>query len=487
MKVKRIFTNIISILLVILYIFPSSAIATSSNIKKWPYYSSEITSKAAFIMDANSSKVLYEHNSNQRLYPASLTKIMTAIIVLEHANNYDDLVTFSYNSVTKDIDKNSTTIGASAGDQLSIKDCLYSLLLPSANDVANALAEHVAGSIKDFVLLMNEKAESLGLKDTNFVNPSGLHDDNQYTTASDMAKILNYAMSYPIFMQITTTVSYRHAPIRKFRNPENSNNLVLNTNSIMIPGNKYYYNGVTSGKTGYTSSAGYNLATSARKNGMNLICIVLGSKNEATRFNETKELFDFYFDNYKSLSIIDIDDRFNSSVSTMAINDVILMEALNITCDSNTHITLPKDADINKIKSVISFQVDDIYNKYAIGSISYYFDDEFIGKCTLEGKNIEAMESIYTNYLNLSNSISVEDEADNNPQTNHNRNSSNTLITKSNNGNLVISNTLIVLIEIIILLIVLILLILIIYTYVINNPSLPTNKIMFKIKRFFKH
>lgn len=103
--------------------------------------------------------------SRYQTYPASLAKIMTAIIVLDNANgNYDDLVTFSYNSVTRDIDRKSVTIGASAGDQLSIKDCLYSLLLPSANDAANALAEHVAGSINDFALLMNEKAKNLGLK-----------------------------------------------------------------------------------------------------------------------------------------------------------------------------------------------------------------------------------------------------------------------------------------------------------------------------------
>ena len=119
---------------------------------------------------------------------------------------YDTLVNFSYTAVTRDIDRNSVTIGASAGDQLSIKDCLYCLLLPSANDAANALAEYVAGSINDFALLMNEKAEMLGLKNTHFVNPSGLHDDEQYTTAYDMAKMLQYAMKYPIFYEISSSI-----------------------------------------------------------------------------------------------------------------------------------------------------------------------------------------------------------------------------------------------------------------------------------------
>ena len=189
--------------LVVINILPTMADAKNG----WPYYDGEITSKAGIIIDADSSKILFSYNQDERLYPASLTKIMTAIVVLDYVKgNYDTLVNFSYTAVTRDIDRNSVTIGASAGDQLSIKDCLYCLLLPSANDAANALAEYVAGSINDFALLMNEKAEMLGLKNTHFVNPSGLHDDEQYTTAYDMAKMLQYAMKYPIFYEISSSI-----------------------------------------------------------------------------------------------------------------------------------------------------------------------------------------------------------------------------------------------------------------------------------------
>ena len=221
----KIIKKIIACVLSLIYIISSLSLVSFADNVSFPYYSEPLLSKAGIVMDANSSIILYDYNANTKLYPASLTKLMTAIIVLEHANgNYEDMVNFSYISVTQDIDKTSTTIGATAGDQLSVKDCLYSLLLASANDVANALAEYVAGSIKDFVLLMNERAESLGCNNTHFVNPSGLHDDNQYTTASDMAKILQYAMSFPMFMQVSSSVSYRHAPIRRFKHPENSNN-----------------------------------------------------------------------------------------------------------------------------------------------------------------------------------------------------------------------------------------------------------------------
>lgn len=485
MKSKKILKIFITSLITISILLANITI-TFCLPSDWPYYDGEITSKAAFVMDSNSSKVLYTLNPDTRLYPASLTKIMTAIVVFDYVNgNYDDLVTFSYNAVTKDIDKNSVTIGASAGDQLSVKDCLYSLLLPSANDAANALAEYVAGSINDFTLLMNEKAEDLGLKNTHFVNPSGLHDDNQYTSASDMAKILQYAMQYPIFLQISSSISYRHAPIRKYKNPENSNNQVLNTNSIMVPGSGYYYNSITSGKTGHTSLAGYNLAASAKKNDMSLICVVLGSSKDKIRYDETKALFNFYFDKYKSLNISNMDSRFSDSLNTVSINDVELIESLNITCSENSYVTLPKDADESNIESKISYQVNDIYNKYAIGSISYYYGDEFIGKCTIEGRNADNSESIYTSHLNLSSPLSMDIVDDQNVVIDT-PNRTNALIYKNSNGNLVISKTLTTMLIVIFGLLFIVLIILFFFTQVIGNVDIPFRKMIFRIRRRLK-
>ena len=488
MKNKRFITKIVSIFLVLLYTIPVRAVATASNATSWPYYNKNVEAKAAFVMDANSSKVLYALNPDTKLYPASLAKIMTAIIVLDYADgNYDDLVTFSYNSVTRDIDRKSVTIGASAGDQLSIKDCLYSLLLPSANDAANALAEHVAGSINDFALLMNEKAKNLGLKNTHFVNPSGLHDDNQYTTAHDMAIILQCALSYPIFAQISSSVSYKHAPIRKYKDPDNSNNQVLNTTSILVPGSGYYYNGITAGKTGHTTNAGYNLAASARKHDMNLICVVMGCEKDKTRYQEAKSLFDFHFNNYQSLSIKETDPRFSEPISTISVNDVNLIDSLNITCDEFYHITFPNGSDLSKITSKISYQVDDIYNKYAIGYIEYFLGNEFIGKCTLEGRNIETDDSIYTSHLNLSSQLNDNDnlsEISNNAITN--KNSSDALIYKNNNGTIVISQTLVTVVVVIIIMLLIIAFALLMYTYVFNNNNISYNKIKFKIKRKFR-
>lgn len=462
-----------------------AATATSSVI--WPYYEGEISSGAAFVMDADSSVVLYEYNSEKKMYPASLSKLMTAIIVFEKAKgDYDDLVTFSYSAVNTDIDKNSVTIGASAGDQLSVKDCLYSLLLPSANDAANALAEHYAGSIKDFALLMNEKAENLGLENTHFVNPSGLHDDNQYTTAEDMAKILQCAMQYPIFLQISSSVSYRHAPIRKYKDPENSNNQILNTNSIMVPGSGFYYNGVTSGKTGHTKMAGYNLASSAKKGNMHLICITLGGTSEKQRFNDSKNLYDFYFKNYQSLTIKETDKRFDGNIDTISINDVNLIKSLNVTCNDNAHITIPKNVSVDIIKSKLVYQVKDIYNRYAIGYISYTLDNVIVGECTLEGRDMGAPEAIFTGHLDLSKPINDEVITNNdNSKTNDNANSY-PLIYKDESGTLIFSKTIITVFILLATFALIIFLCIFLYTRVITNINFPLNKLLFKIRRFLK-
>ena len=477
----------ISLYILIALLIPTLFKFTYADPVPFQYCADEISANAAIVLDANSSFVLYEKNADTKLYPASLTKIMTFAIVMEKTGgNLDDMVNFSYNAVTKDLDRESATIGASAGDQLSVKDCLYSLLLPSANDVANALAEHIAGSVKDFALLMNERAESIGCTNTNFVNPSGLHDDNQWTTANDMAKIIQYAMSYPMFSQISSSVSYRHAPIRRYKNPDNSNNLVLNTNSIMVPGSGYYYNGITSGKTGHTSLAGYNLAASARKHDMDLICVLLGCKSEKIRFNEAKILFDFYFNNYISPKIKDVDERFSSNIGTISINDVDLIETLNITCNDNAHITLPNGANISDISSNISYQVNDPYNKYAIGTIDYYYGGYLVGKCSIEGRNVENSESIWTANLDLSSKPNNTENTEVSKNMDNPELQQKALVYVDESGNMKISRTLITLSIIAVIMIFGILIFAFVYTRVLTNSNVPINKIIFRLKRFFK-
>ena len=167
------------------FVFSKQALADT-----WPTCVDQIEADGALLMDAKSSTILYAKNENTHYFPASITKVLTAIVVLEHVENLEEQVTFSQEATRGNLENNSTVIAASPGDKLSVRDCLYSLLLHSANDCANALAEHVAGSNEKFAELMNQKAAEIGCTNSHFTNPSGLNNPEHYTSALDMAKIM---------------------------------------------------------------------------------------------------------------------------------------------------------------------------------------------------------------------------------------------------------------------------------------------------------
>ena len=383
----------------------------------WIRYEKDLYGQSVYAMELNSGLVLFEKNPDKKMYPASLTKIMTFVVVVDNVSNLDEKLQFSYNAVNKDIDKNSTTIGASAGDVLSVIECLYCILLPSANDAANALAEYVAGNISDFTLLMNEKAEWLGMKNTHFSNPTGLHDENNYTTARDMALLLNYAMSKNEFRQITKATSFKHSPIRKYKNPNNSNNTVLNTNSALLAGTSNYYKYTIGGKTGYTKDAGYTLAACAAKDGMEMLVVDLGCKNNDQRFDDFKKICNFYFDNYKSYNIKELQPRFRDGYTDMSAEGVTLVRALRITVPDKASITIPKTVNINDVDINISYIVEIDRDNNAIGTVKCYYDNESVGYCSLLGLPPEEVEDIHTAYLNIS-----QQESDRNSQSTNKNN-----------------------------------------------------------------
>ena len=188
-------------LLLILLLGFFSAPSFPSYADSWPSCTENIEAEGAVLMDAKSGTVLYAKNEHAHYYPASITKVLTAIVVLEHVENLETKITFSTAATKDNLEPNSTVIGAVAGDKLSVRDCLYSLLLHSANDCANALAEYVAGSNSAFAELMNEKAQAIGCTDSHFTNPSGLNNAEHYTSAMDMAKIMQYAIQNPCSYQ----------------------------------------------------------------------------------------------------------------------------------------------------------------------------------------------------------------------------------------------------------------------------------------------
>ena len=448
----------------------------------WPTYDENIYSKSAIALDADSGIILYEKNIFDKKYPASLVKVMTAVVTLDNVSNLNETVNFTYNAVTKDIDKNSTTIGASAGDTLTVKECLYSILLPSANDAANALAEHVAGSINDFVLLMNMKAKEIGMNNTNFVNPSGLHDDNQYTTAYDMSLLLQYAIKKRMFLQISSTFSFTHAPIRRYKSPNNSNNTILNNNNLITPGSRYYYSKVTSGKTGHTKQAGYNIMCSARDNNMNVIFVGLGCEKIEQRFLDAINVFKFIFNNYDSLLINKSDKRFDYDVDTLTVNRIKLVDIIKLTCKDNYHVTIPKTCKFDDLTSELSFKLDTNYTyKDEIGTIKYYLDGKPVGMCYIEGLYDDKEENIYVNYLDTSTTRTINTNIEN-TRISDSLNNRSKLIYTSRTGKIIISKALVDIIKYFVIITVSLIIIFMLYYYILRNLKFNIIK---SIKRLY--
>lgn len=259
---------------------------------------SNLSSSSVFLMDNRTNKVLYSKNENEKMYPASTTKILTAILTLENSN-LDDIVTASYDSVMS-IPDGYSTANIQIGEQLTVEQLLQMLLVHSANDAANILAEHVGGSIDSFVSMMNTKLNELGLYDSHFTNTYGKHDENHYTTAHDLAYLFKYCLNNETFRKIAGSASCAIPTTN-----ESESRLYTSTNELLNPNSQNYYKYLTAGKTGYTTQAKECLVSSAYKDNLELISVVLGSTN---RFYDTKNLFEYGFSNYEVKNIVSAND-----------------------------------------------------------------------------------------------------------------------------------------------------------------------------------
>jgi serine-type D-Ala-D-Ala carboxypeptidase (penicillin-binding protein 5/6) len=257
----------------------------------------QVSAPTAILIDSETGRVLYEKNADTKMYPASTTKVMTALL----ASNYKDLdeqVTASQNVVN--IERGSSQIYLNPGEILTMKQLLYALMLPSANDAAIAIAEHIGGSIDGFATLMNEKAQSLGAVNTHFVNPNGLHDDNHYTTARDLSMIAREGMKNPIFREIVSTYQYVIPPTNK----QVERNYLTNGNKLISKvNNKYKYEYAIGIKTGYTTKSQHCLVGGAKKDNLELISVVLGDSKEFM-YPDSIALFEYGFANFKKLEIL---------------------------------------------------------------------------------------------------------------------------------------------------------------------------------------
>lgn len=261
-----------------------------------------IDSPAGILMDLSTGKVLYEKNMNEKKYPASLTKVLTAIVVLENCQ-LDELATVSYNAVMS-LSSGYVTANLQMGEELTVEQLLYVLMVGSSNDAAIVLAEHISGSQEEFANLMNKKAEEIGCLNSHFVNPNGVHNKDHYSTAYDLALIAKYAMQNEEFRKLVSTTSYKLPATAKY---EREDRLFTTTNSLLIVNNNgradnYYYKYATGIKTGFTTPAGNCLIASSNKDGFELLTVVLGSGQNSEglsqRYLDTISMFNHGYANY---------------------------------------------------------------------------------------------------------------------------------------------------------------------------------------------
>ena len=359
MKIKKLLVILTFIFLIIF----SNTYINISNASEAP----SIDLGSVYLMDNRTTKPLYKKDENIKMYPASTTKIMTAILTLENCD-LNEVSTASYNALSN-IPEGYTTADIQIGEQLTIEQLLELLLVHSANDAANVLAEYVGGSIDSFVSMMNTKLNDLGLTNTHFTNAYGLHDDNHYSTAHDLAFLMKYCLQNETFRKISGQASCA-IPATNMWGPRK----YASTNQLLIAGDEYYYQYVFSGKTGFTSQAKHCLVTAAYNNGLELICVVLGNDD---RFNVTRSLYEYAFSNYELKNVINENDVVTNITVNGASNktrnlDVLISETIPALVETNVATELTPIIDLNdNISAPIS--QGDILGKvtYSINGVNY--------------------------------------------------------------------------------------------------------------------
>ncbi len=371
MRFKRL---LISTLFTLLVLTSTFTFATDKDVS--PY------SEASILIDANTGKTLYEKNAKEKMYPASTTKIMTAILTIENCD-LNDIATVSYNAVMS-VPSGYSNAALQIDEQLTLGQLLEVLLVHSANDAANVLAEHVGGSNESFATMMNTKANEIGCSNTHFTNPSGKHDDNHYTTAYDLALITQYCMKNSTFRSIVSKSSCTIAPTNKYEQRHYNN-----TNELVIPNenkkaDNYYYKYAIGVKTGYTKEAKNCLISASNKDNFELISVVLGSKATelglSGRNIDSINLLNYGYNNYTIKKLKNKNDIIkqvevaNATKDTKNLDIVISDNIVALMNQNDSFNTTLPEIQIDNLTAPISQNAVVGKIKYNVNGIEYTSD-----------------------------------------------------------------------------------------------------------------
>ena len=338
-----------------------------------------INAESALLIDNKTNKVLYSKDMNRKMFPASTTKILTAILVLEN-HSLDEKVTASYNAVMT-IPSGYSTASIQIDEVLTVEQLLELLLVHSANDAANVLAEYTGGSIDSFVAMMNTKINELGLSDTHFTNPYGLQDNNHYTTAHDLAIIMQYCLKNDDFRKIAGQASCAIPSTNKSEPRKYSS-----TNELLIAGNSNYYPNLIAGKTGYTSEAGECLVSAAYNDNLELVGVILNSNS---RFKDTRSLYNYGYTNFSIKNIVNEKDIITNVEVKNATKDT---KNLNLLVSEDIPVLANSSDDLSKIEPQITLNSDikaPIEDGQVLGKVSYSVNGITYSTDLIAANNVE--------------------------------------------------------------------------------------------------
>ena len=354
----------------------------SNSWEGWPT-GPQVYAEAAIVMEAGTGTILYSKNIDEQLYPASITKLMTVLLALENLD-MDEEVTFSHNAVFS-IDYASSHIARDEGEILTVEECLYAIMLESANECSNAIAEQISGTTEAFADLMNQRAAELGCTNTHFVNPHGLPDEEHYTCPRDMALIAQEVIKYEKFRQIAGTPRYTLRATNK-----KDEELLMNNHHYMISSYKtsrFLDDTVFAGKTGYTTVALNTLVTCATRNGMDLIVVTMKSQGTSERgvpiYTDTANLLNYASENFHKVNILENEENFTIGQGELFDTGTSIFgtAAPMIDMDSSGYVVLPVSADFSDASPQLDFL--DASDSNVIAVLSYTYAGQPVGSTQL--------------------------------------------------------------------------------------------------------
>lgn len=342
------------------------------TVGSWPA-PPQVYGTSSILMDADTGAVLYASNAHEKLYPASITKIMTGLLAIEHLNT-NDSITYT-DQLLNSIPGDAAKLGLVSGETTTVKDALYALMIRSANEVAVALATQASGSESAFAELMTERAAQAGALNTHFANSTGLHDANHYTTAYDMAMIAKSAMINSEFSAIWGAENYTLAATNMSEGYR-----IWNRHSLLVSTSQHYYPYAIGGKTGYTDEAGRTLVTAAEKDGLKLICVIMKSDDDHI-FSDTISLFDYGFNHFSKVNIKDSETRFGSGGDGIPVIRKLYGTETGIFSLSNDSILIPSSVSLSEIPYTLEFL--DTPDNNIVAVITYEYGGNYLGKASL--------------------------------------------------------------------------------------------------------